>query len=374
MYLSEQIATPLTIGFLKPVILIPVASINHLTTAQLEAVLLHEMAHIKRHDYLVNIIVSMAELALFFNPFTRLLGKIIRKERENSCDDWVLQFQYNASEYAQALLRIASLQVMPVFAMAAAGHKKELLLRVRRMIGETETRKNYRKQFFPFFLITAMLAALAWLSPAPAGIQSPKASYKTIALTPTQTLAKKNTKAIAIKPAEPVLVHLSPLTGTPKQKESTIPIASVIVPPVTAPQSLAIAETLIETRQEPVVVRRVSYNLNIDHLVANINEVDIEKTMADVFAQVQLSDEDKWELAKISQLMLSQHDRELMKKELTEKQAIRLRQSPSPVVINVSFTSSSMNTEDARQLAKIKLAILKQLRVILMNKGVGTRN
>jgi bla regulator protein BlaR1 len=116
------------------------ASINHLSTDQLEAVLLHELAHVKRYDYLVNIILSAVEIALFFNPFTQLLSKSIRKERENSCDDWVLQFRYRACDYAEALLRIASLQAAPVFAMAATGKKNELLTRVKRMIGEKENR------------------------------------------------------------------------------------------------------------------------------------------------------------------------------------------------------------------------------------------
>jgi bla regulator protein BlaR1 len=64
IFLSDSVTTPLTMGFLKPVILIPVASINHLTTDQLEAVLLHELAHIKRYDYLVNIILSVVEISL----------------------------------------------------------------------------------------------------------------------------------------------------------------------------------------------------------------------------------------------------------------------------------------------------------------------
>lgn len=121
IFLSEKIASPLTIGFLKPLILVPVASINHLTVAQLEAILLHELAHIKRYDYLVNILLSVAEISLFFNPFTRLFSAHIRKERENSCDDWVLQFQYSASTYAEALLRMAQLQAAPALVMAAAG-------------------------------------------------------------------------------------------------------------------------------------------------------------------------------------------------------------------------------------------------------------
>lgn len=166
IYLSEKIGSPLTIGFIKPMILVPVASINHLTVAQLEAVILHEMAHIKRYDYLVNILLSVAEISLFFNPFTQLLSKQIRKERENSCDDWVLQFQYSAETYATALLRIAQLQTVPAFAMAAKGsNENELLTRVKRMIGAQEQGFNYRKQLLAFFLVTGILSSVAWLSP-----------------------------------------------------------------------------------------------------------------------------------------------------------------------------------------------------------------
>ena len=164
IFLSERVTTPLTIGFLKPIILIPVASINHLTTDQLEAVLLHELAHIKRYDYLVNMIISVMEISLFFNPFTQLLHKTICKERENSCDDWVLQFQYNAPAYAEALLRIASLQACPAFAMAATRKKNDLLLRVKRMMGQQENCFSYRKQVLAFFMITGMLASVAWLN------------------------------------------------------------------------------------------------------------------------------------------------------------------------------------------------------------------
>lgn len=165
LYLSDAVTTPLTVGFFKPIILIPIASINHLSTDQLEAVLLHEMAHIKRYDYLLNIILSVVELTLFFNPFTQLLSKSIRKERENSCDDWVLQFKYNATVYAEALLRIAYLQTAPAFAMAASGKKNDLLVRVKRMIDKKDNRFSYRKQLLVFFIVTGMLISIAWLNP-----------------------------------------------------------------------------------------------------------------------------------------------------------------------------------------------------------------
>ena len=124
IYLSELVTTPMTIGFLKPIILVPLASINHLSAEQIEAVLLHELAHIKRLDYLFNLFLSVAETILFFNPFSQLISKTIKKERENSCDDWVLQFKYNPSMYAEALLRIAYLQTSSSFAMPFVGKNK----------------------------------------------------------------------------------------------------------------------------------------------------------------------------------------------------------------------------------------------------------
>ncbi|MEP7317246.1 MAG: M56 family metallopeptidase [Panacibacter sp.] len=165
IYFSDLVKTPLTIGFLKPLILVPVASLNHLTADQLEAVLLHELAHIKRADYLINIIQSVIEIALFFNPFVQLIGKTIKNERENSCDDWVLQFQYNPAMYAEALLRIAYVQTSDSFAMNATGNKGDLLPRVKRMLNQQEKTHRYRNQVFSLLLITIMLSTVAWLQP-----------------------------------------------------------------------------------------------------------------------------------------------------------------------------------------------------------------
>jgi len=165
IYFSNLIKSPLTVGFLKPLILVPVGSVNHLTTDQLEAVLLHELAHIKRADYLINILLSVIQILLFFNPFVQLLGKLIKRERENSCDDWVLQFQYNPVMYAEALLRIACIPTK-CFAMNATGNKNDLLSRVKRMLNQQERSHSYRNQVFALLLITIMLSCIAWFNPS----------------------------------------------------------------------------------------------------------------------------------------------------------------------------------------------------------------
>lgn len=166
VYFSELVQSPLTIGFFKPLILLPFATLNSLTTEQMEAVLLHELAHIKRADYLINIIQTIIETILFFNPFIRLLGNVIRKERENSCDDRVLQFQYNAGLYAEALLRIASIKPLPAFALSASGKNGgELLSRVKRMLNHKEKNYTYSYQLIAFVFITFLLTSIAWLKP-----------------------------------------------------------------------------------------------------------------------------------------------------------------------------------------------------------------
>lgn len=203
LYLSDAVTTPLTVGFFKPIILIPIASINHLSTDQLEAVLLHEMAHIKRYDYLLNIILSVVELTLFFNPFTQLLSKSIRKERENSCDDWVLQFKYNATVYAEALLRIAYLQTAPAFAMAASGKKNDLLVRVKRMIDKKDNRFSYRKQLLAFFIVTGMLSSIAWLNPI-AAPQHKQASAAEIKKLPPQKIQPYAVEPMAVSVDNPL--------------------------------------------------------------------------------------------------------------------------------------------------------------------------
>ena len=104
MWFSDLVDTPLTIGFWKPVILLPVAAINHLSLQQAEAIILHELNHIKRNDYFINFLIACMDIILFFNPFVRVLTNIIKSERENSCDDMVLQFRYDAGHYASALL------------------------------------------------------------------------------------------------------------------------------------------------------------------------------------------------------------------------------------------------------------------------------
>jgi bla regulator protein blaR1 len=155
IWVSEFVSSPVTIGFLKPVILVPLAAINHLSPQQLEAVLLHELSHIGRYDYLVNLVINIIQSVLYFNPFVKGFVKIIEREREKSCDEMVLQFQYNAHEYASALLTLEQAnRVNKSFAMAASGKKNDLLNRVELILGIS------KKPAFSFQKLAGLMSGL----------------------------------------------------------------------------------------------------------------------------------------------------------------------------------------------------------------------
>ncbi|WP_431217416.1 M56 family metallopeptidase [Puia sp. P3] len=141
VWLSSRVQVPVTLGFLKPVILLPLAICSNLTTAQVEAILIHELAHIRRNDFLLNLVVTLLEGLFFFNPFVRRLIADLRKEREHCCDDQVLQFSYDPHSYVSALLAVASNDRQTALAMAATGGSNDQLLlqRAKRILMKQRT-------------------------------------------------------------------------------------------------------------------------------------------------------------------------------------------------------------------------------------------
>ncbi|MBA2501155.1 MAG: M48 family metalloprotease [Chitinophagaceae bacterium] len=135
IYISDLVNSPVTIGYIKPMILVPLAAVNRLTSGQMEAVLLHELAHIKRHDYLVNLWITFIQTILYFNPFVKLFIRQIEREREKSCDETVLHFQYDPHGYATALLMLEKTNTSFSIALAANGKKNDLLHRIETILG-----------------------------------------------------------------------------------------------------------------------------------------------------------------------------------------------------------------------------------------------
>jgi len=164
--MSVKANVPMLAGALKPVILLPMATLAQLTTIQLETILIHELAHLKRHDYIVNILQSISETILFFNPFVWLLSSICRREREQACDDIVLQHTTVPLSYASALAIIATRHTThPSAAIAASGKETHLLNRIKRIM-ETKPAQTTHSRIAAIVLIIGIATCtLAWLPP-----------------------------------------------------------------------------------------------------------------------------------------------------------------------------------------------------------------
>ena len=130
---SAMVDVPTVIGWLKPVVLMPASALSALSPAQLEAIIAHELAHIRRHDYLVNLLQTAVETLLFYHPAVWWLSHRIRVEREHCCDDLAVSLCGDAVTYARALADLEGLRGAAHLGLAATGGS--LLQRVRRLLG-----------------------------------------------------------------------------------------------------------------------------------------------------------------------------------------------------------------------------------------------
>ena len=130
---SARATGPAVVGWLRPVILLPVTALTGLTPAQLEAIIAHELAHIRRHDYLVNLMQTVVETVLFYHPAVWWVSGRIRDEREHCCDDLAVRVCGDRRLYASALLELETLRP-PAMPLAVAAGGGSLVMRVRRLM------------------------------------------------------------------------------------------------------------------------------------------------------------------------------------------------------------------------------------------------
>lgn len=133
---SVLVEVPTVVGYFRPVILLPGSALTGLSTRQLEQILAHELAHIRRHDYLINVIQIIIETVLFFHPAVWWLSHQIRCERENCCDDIAISYFGDSKSYVEALLSLE--QTRGVAPPALASNGGSLVRRARRLLGQPE--------------------------------------------------------------------------------------------------------------------------------------------------------------------------------------------------------------------------------------------
>ena len=161
---STLVEVPTVIGWLRPMILIPSSAFTGLTASQLEAILAHELAHIRRHDFFVNLVQSVIETLLFYHPAVWWLSKRIREEREHCCDDVAVSVCDSRSEYIRALVEMESLRSRSSLAMAANGGS--LLSRTRRLLqpaSDIPNSASWGASLLAIGSLVLMLSLPAWI-------------------------------------------------------------------------------------------------------------------------------------------------------------------------------------------------------------------
>ncbi|MES2773763.1 MAG: M56 family metallopeptidase [Bacteroidota bacterium] len=134
---------PMVIGHLKPLILVPAGLLAALPANEIEAILVHELAHIFRRDYIVNLLQSSMEILFFFNPAVLWISALIKVERENCCDDIAVAQTSNKVNYIKALVACQEYQLhAPAYAMALQGRRGGLTARVKRILSNNNKSLN----------------------------------------------------------------------------------------------------------------------------------------------------------------------------------------------------------------------------------------
>ncbi len=146
---STELDVPAAMGWLKPVVLLPVTTLSGLSPKQLEMILAHELAHIRRHDFAINLLQTLLETLLFYHPAVWWVSHVIRVERENCCDDIAVGASSSPVAYARALtaletLRVTPMEVGPSAALAPSALGGSLPERVRRLVAAPGARCSSR--------------------------------------------------------------------------------------------------------------------------------------------------------------------------------------------------------------------------------------
>jgi len=167
LYVSQYIQSPMTMGFFKPIVLVPVGFLTKLPQEQVEAILLHEMAHIRRYDYALNLIQITIKSVFFFHPAIHAISRLIDIEREEACDDLAVAQGRNPQALALGLASLKLGVSEQSFVMAAHKKSTPLLNRLNRLTGPHE--KTQKPEQVILSLLTAFIMGSIYFGTAHAG-------------------------------------------------------------------------------------------------------------------------------------------------------------------------------------------------------------
>ncbi len=223
IFYSKYVKIPITFGFIKPIILLPFSLSTTLSIDELEAIIIHELIHIKSNDFILNWITIVIETIFFFNPFIKIITSNIKLEREKNCDVTVLQFKYNSIIYADTLLKIATNnQDLKLFQIGIINKKNQLLKRILFFSNLDNISFSHKKIISPitalFFLITIFISTYIFSSKKT--IPENKLSTSNMLVENYVAVKNKENKIISIKNLAPKKAKVTTFNRKKNNKSS----------------------------------------------------------------------------------------------------------------------------------------------------------
>jgi beta-lactamase regulating signal transducer with metallopeptidase domain len=200
LLIGERVTGPVVFGWLRPVVLLPVSAVTGLNESQLLAILAHGLAHVRRHDFLVNTLQRCVESVLFYHPAVWWLSARIRKERELCCDDLAVSVCGDRLAYAEALIELERTRpAIPALAVPATGG---LTSRIRRLLGSEDINRDWQPATVALLLLATCAIVGMWQGETMA---APAIAAATIT-SPASTSPAESAvvPASSIKPSAPV--------------------------------------------------------------------------------------------------------------------------------------------------------------------------
>jgi beta-lactamase regulating signal transducer with metallopeptidase domain len=211
-----RLDSAIVVGWLRPVVLLPVSLISGFSTEQLQAILAHELAHIRRHDFIVNILQRCVESILFYHPAVWWLSKRIRAEREHCCDDIAIRLCGSRRIYAEALIEMERARLpRPILSVAAADGV--VLQRFRRVLGMSTSVVDWQSAVGTLLFLGVWIVIGMWQSANTLQATPAVAGQPAIAIAAILPIAKAPTVAegvgaiAAILTAQPVVEPAPPV-------------------------------------------------------------------------------------------------------------------------------------------------------------------
>ncbi len=209
--LSHRVISPLLIGFIKPIVIFPVAAINQLSPNEIEMIIRHEIGHIIRNDYLQNILIRLIEVLMFYHPCVWWITNVLQKERENHCDDYVLAGSSDRLSYAKTLFKIRELQAQHSYSLALAfsDDNKTLLNRIKRIFNQKQNMSLMKGNLIVFALLIAAVL----------GISATGFLYNSNITAEPESIEKKKISAFDLESYTLPLQHMAKIDTTKEEIE-----------------------------------------------------------------------------------------------------------------------------------------------------------